>query len=76
METNCQQVRLALNSPQSLRARRSFEAEIVPLLSHCDEARTVIPHFYKCFMLVMASQKIYIKEKKSGWYVEVAFFQI
>ena len=46
MDTNCQQVRLALNSPQSLRARRSFEAEIVPLLSHCDEARTVTPHFY------------------------------
>ena len=57
----------ALNSSQSLRSRRSFEAEIVPFLSHCDEARTVIPHFYKCFMLVMASQKIYIKEKKSAW---------
>ena len=67
LPASSQQVRLALNSPQSLRARRSFEAEIVPLLSHCDEARTVIPHFYKCFMLVMASQKIYIKEKKSGW---------
>ena len=57
----------ALNSSQSLGAKRLFKAEIVPLLSHCDEARTVTPHFYKCFMLVMASQKIYIKEKKSGW---------
>ena len=53
----------ALNSSQSLGAKRSFEAEIVPLLSHYDETRTVTPHFYKCFMPFMASQKICIKEK-------------
>ena len=54
-------------SPLSLSVKRSFEAEIVPLFSHCDEARTLTPHFYQCSSLVMASQKIYIKEKKYGW---------
>ena len=67
---------LSWNSPLSPRANLSFEAKIVPLLSFCDETRTVTPHqFYLCFLLVIASQKIYIKQKKSGWY-KLYFFKI
>ena len=49
-----------------------FEAGIAPLLSLCKETRTVIPLFY-WFLLVMATRKIYVKEKKI-WLVEVVFF--
>ena len=58
---------LSWNSSLSPRANLSFEAKIVPLLSFCDETGTVTPHFYLWFLLVIATQKIYIKEKKSGW---------
>ena len=46
------------------RTKRSFQTKIVPLLSFWDETRTVIPFFYLRFVLVMATRKIYIKEKK------------
>ena len=49
-----------------------FEAGIAPLLSLCKETRTVIPLFY-WFLLVIATRKIYVKEKKI-WLVEVVFF--
>lgn len=42
------------------------------LLLFCKETRMVIPLFYLHFLLAMATQKIYIKEKI--WIVEVVFF--
>ena len=47
-----------------------FEAKIVPWLSFCYETRLVTPLFYLCFSLIMATQKINLKGKKT-WIVEV-----
>ena len=52
------------NSTRLKSTKRSFQTKIAPLLSFWDETRTVIPFFYLCFVLVMATRKIYIKEKK------------
>ena len=43
----------------------SFEAKIVPWLSFCCETRLVTPLFYLYFSLIMATQKVYLKEKKN-----------
>ena len=56
---------------QSLQAKLSFEAKIVPLLSFCNETRLVTPLFCLCFSLIMATQKINLKGKKT-WIAEVA----
>ena len=60
-----------LNLPQSPRTKWSFEAEIVPLLSFYNEVTHL---FYWCFLLFMATRKIYFKEKKI-WVVEVVCFR-
>ena len=51
-------------SPQSLQAKLSYEAKIVSLLSFYNEMRLVTPLFCLCFSLIMATQKINLKEKK------------
>ena len=53
----------------------AFYRDFDNLSSFCDETRKVIPLFYLCFLLVMATPKIYSKEKKT-WIVEVVFFKI
>ena len=53
---------LSWNLPQSPRSKWLFKVEIVLLLSFC-ETWTVIPIFYLCFLLFMATKNIYIQEK-------------
>ena len=43
--------------PSSLSQNDHLELANIPLLSFCDETRTVTPRFYMCFLLVMATQK-------------------
>ena len=57
------------DSPQSPPAKWSFEAEIIPLLSFCDERRTAPP-----FLFVFFTCYGYTKHKeKRNWMVEVVF---
>ena len=46
-----------------LSRKMSFEAEIVPLLSFCDETKTFIPFFYLCFLLAMSTQKYILRRE-------------
>ena len=51
------------NWPQSLRAKWSFEAKIVPLLSFCDETRTVPPFLIRVVYSLEPHKKYILKRK-------------
>ena len=53
-------------SPGSLHAKWSFEAEIVPLVSFCDETRKETPFLLVFFtLMIMAIRKKYILGTKT-----------
>ena len=54
---------LSWNSPQSPRAKWSFEAEIFPYVVVLPQKRTVTPPLYLCFLLVMATPKNILRRK-------------